>query len=199
MYKHILAIRGRNVRLLSKHLTTNIQICSLPLTEYVPCKIAKRCFSSSSSLHRSSKKKNLCQPNGFRGRHYHQYYNIFSSGSVTRSFTLPISQTTHSTVISVAGILRSTFATFTSSNSYYDILGVTKDVSDPELKKAYFKQAKKWHPDLCKDDPNAKANFQKINEAYSILKDKSKRQEYDNMQANKTYGKFSAPMFLTHF
>jgi len=91
------------------------------------------------------------------------------------------------------------FSTFTSRKSYYDILGVTKDVSETELKKAYFKQAKAWHPDLCQDDPNAKENFQKINEAYSILKDKTKRQEYDNMQANTAHGKFLSSQFFVHF
>ena len=196
MYKCLLPRSGK-VRILNKYLATTIQPCSLPLIECKPCKITKRYFFPSSALRKTVKNQIAYNANGFRHIHYRQRYNIFSSSSVTSSFIFPTSQTINSTVISVAGILRST-STFTSSNSYYDILGVTKDVSETELKKAYFKQAKAWHPDLC-NDPNAKANFQKINEAYSILKDKSKRQEYDNMQANKTYGKFSAPMFLTHF
>jgi len=62
--------------------------------------------------------------------------------------------------------------------NYYDILGVPKTASDLELKKAYRSLSLQCHPDRNKDD-NAVEKFQKINEAYEILGDPSKRQRYD--------------------
>ncbi len=62
---------------------------------------------------------------------------------------------------------------------YYKILGVPKNVSDEDLKKAYRKLAREWHPDMNKDKPNAEERFKEINEAYQVLSDKQKRAKYD--------------------
>ena len=62
---------------------------------------------------------------------------------------------------------------------YYDVLGVDKSVSDDELKKAYRKAAKKYHPDLNPGDAEAEKHFKEVNEAYEILSDKEKRARYD--------------------
>ena len=62
---------------------------------------------------------------------------------------------------------------------YYEVLGVQKGCSDDEIKKAYRKLAKKYHPDLNPDDANAEANFKEVNEAYEVLSDSSKRSRYD--------------------
>ena len=62
---------------------------------------------------------------------------------------------------------------------YYDVLGVDKAVSDDDLKKAYRKAAKKYHPDLHPGDAEAEKNFKEVNEAYEILSDKEKRARYD--------------------
>lgn len=62
--------------------------------------------------------------------------------------------------------------------NYYDILGVSKDASAEEIKKAYLKLAKKYHPDTSKED-NAEEMMAKINEAYDVLSDESKRAKYD--------------------
>lgn len=64
---------------------------------------------------------------------------------------------------------------------YYDILGVTKEASADELKKAYRKQAMEWHPDKHQgsDKEAAEKRFKEINEAYQILSDADKRQAYD--------------------
>ena len=62
----------------------------------------------------------------------------------------------------------------------YEILGVNKNATDDELKKAYKKLAKKYHPDLNRDDPKtAEAKMKEINVAYDILKDPQKRAQYD--------------------
>lgn len=62
---------------------------------------------------------------------------------------------------------------------YYKILGVPKDIAQKDVKKAYIKRAKQFHPDLHPDDPKAKAKFQALNEAYDVISDPEKRRKYD--------------------
>lgn len=62
---------------------------------------------------------------------------------------------------------------------YYKILGVDKSIAQKDVKKAYLKRAKLFHPDLHPDDPKAKAKFQALNEAYSVIGDPDKRAKYD--------------------
>ena len=62
---------------------------------------------------------------------------------------------------------------------YYEVLGVQKGASDDEIKKAHRKLAKKYHPDLNKDNPEAEDKFKEVNEAYEVLSDKDKRAKYD--------------------
>ena len=62
---------------------------------------------------------------------------------------------------------------------YYKILGVDKNASQDDVKKAFRKLARKYHPDLNPNDPSAKAKFQEINEANEVLSDPEKRKKYD--------------------
>ena len=64
------------------------------------------------------------------------------------------------------------------SESLYETLGVSKGASSDEIKKAYRKLARKYHPDINKD-PGAEDKFKEINAAYEILSDDSKRAQYD--------------------
>lgn len=67
---------------------------------------------------------------------------------------------------------------------YYKVLGVPKDTPQDEIKAAYRKRSKQFHPDLHPDDPKAKAKFQMLNEAYAVLSDPEKRAKYDQYGAN---------------
>jgi curved DNA-binding protein len=69
-----------------------------------------------------------------------------------------------------------------AEKDYYKLLGVSRDASEDQLKKAYRKLAMKYHPDKAKDDKKAEEKFKEISEAYAVLSDKEKRKEYD------TYG-----------
>ena len=62
---------------------------------------------------------------------------------------------------------------------YYKILGVDKTIAQKDVKRAYLKRAKQFHPDLHPDDPKAKAKFQALTEAYDVIGDPEKRAKYD--------------------
>ena len=66
-----------------------------------------------------------------------------------------------------------------SKRDYYEVLGVAKGASDDEIKKAFRKLAVKYHPDKNPGDKEAEEKFKEINEAYSVLSDKTKRSRYD--------------------
>ncbi len=70
---------------------------------------------------------------------------------------------------------------------YYKVLGVERGASEKEIKKAYRKLARKYHPDLNPNNPDAKKKFQQINEAQEVLTDPEKRKKYDKYFAK--YGK----------
>ena len=77
------------------------------------------------------------------------------------------------------------------SEDYYSILGVKKEASDTEIKKAYRKLAMKYHPDHAKGDKSAEEKFKKISEAYAVLSDKDKRKEYDTFGSEGFRQRFS--------
>lgn len=75
---------------------------------------------------------------------------------------------------------------------YYEILGVKRDATDAEIKSAYRKLARKFHPDVNKTK-EAESKFKDINEAYEVLGDKQKRQRYDSLVANWQGGQSYTP------
>jgi curved DNA-binding protein len=75
---------------------------------------------------------------------------------------------------------------------YYKILGVSRDVPQDELKKAYRKLARKYHPDVSKE-ANAEAKFKEIGEAYEALKDPEKRAQYDQFGSSYQHGQSFNP------
>lgn len=66
-----------------------------------------------------------------------------------------------------------------NKRDYYEVLGVQKGAADDEIKKAYRKLAKKYHPDLNPGDKVAEEKFKEVGEAYEVLSDKDKKARYD--------------------
>ena len=77
------------------------------------------------------------------------------------------------------------------SDDYYKLLGIGRNATEAEIKKAYRKLAMKYHPDHAKGDKGAEDKFKKISEAYAVLSDKEKRQEYDTFGSEGFRQKFS--------
>ena len=61
---------------------------------------------------------------------------------------------------------------------YYEVLGVSKDASEADIKMAFRRLAKKYHPDVCKE-ADAEEKFKEIQEAYAVLSDENRRKQYD--------------------
>nr|XP_043623251.1 chaperone protein dnaJ GFA2, mitochondrial-like [Erigeron canadensis] len=133
------------------------------------------------SLHNNSVYESVVKGGGFRkfgsssihGQykipHYYNYRNVMNSrygrclGTVNGN-----ARAIHST-------------SYMAAKDFYDTLGVSKNATASEIKKAYYGLAKKWHPDANKDDPESETRFQEISKAYEVLKDEEKRAQYDQL------------------
>jgi DnaJ-class molecular chaperone len=86
--------------------------------------------------------------------------------------------------------------------NYYEILQVSESASESEIKQAYRKLAKEYHPDRHPDDKSAEAKFKEIGEAYEVLKDVEKRRKYDELRrygAGEAQGSMSYEDFINRF
>ena len=68
------------------------------------------------------------------------------------------------------------------TDDFYKALGVSEDASESDIKKAYRKLSRKYHPDLNPGDEQAEKKFKEISEAYDVLSDKKQREEYDQIR-----------------
>uniref|UniRef100_A0A2P2L3G4 Uncharacterized protein n=1 Tax=Rhizophora mucronata TaxID=61149 RepID=A0A2P2L3G4_RHIMU len=103
------------------------------------------------------------------------FANCFPTKSNKRSWLLL------NAFVANLGSARLIHGTAYMSRDYYDVLGVSKNASSSEIKKAYYGLAKKLHPDTNKDDPEAERKFQEVSKAYEVLKDEEKRTQYDEL------------------
>ena len=80
-----------------------------------------------------------------------------------------------------------------TNRDYYEILGIPRNASSDDIKSAFRKLARQYHPDVSKE-PNAEEKFKEINEAYEVLGDADKRKKYDELGANwRMYEQQGAP------
>ena len=86
-----------------------------------------------------------------------------------------------------------------ADKDYYKILGVEKNASSAEIKKAYRKMAMKYHPDHAKDDKAAEEKFKKISEAYAVLSDEEKRKQYDTFGSDGFNQRYSQEDIFRNF
>jgi len=86
-----------------------------------------------------------------------------------------------------------------AGRDYYKILGVDRNATDEQLKKAYRKLAMKYHPDRNKGDKKAEERFKEVNEAYAVLSDKEKRHQYDMFGAEGFQQRFSREDIFRNF
>ncbi|KAG5446383.1 DnaJ sub A member 3, mitochondrial, variant 2 [Clonorchis sinensis] len=89
----------------------------------------------------------------------------------------------HSSISYELQSFRGLHSTFAKKKDYYKILGVDRSASQADIKKAYYQLAKKYHPDVNKDDKDAAQKFQEVSEAYEILGDENKRKQYNSFGA----------------
>ena len=82
-----------------------------------------------------------------------------------------------------------------AKRDYYEILGLNRDASDEDLKKAYRRLAMKYHPDRNPDNPKAEEHFKEAKEAYEILSDAHKRAAYDQYGGDSHHNRVD-PIFL---
>jgi curved DNA-binding protein len=84
-------------------------------------------------------------------------------------------------------------------DDYYTLLGIDRQASEEQIKKAYRKMAMKYHPDRNKDNPKAEDQFKKVSEAYAVLSDAEKKKQYDQFGADGFKQKFSQEDIFRNF
>src|ERR1051325_9691135 len=89
-----------------------------------------------------------------------------------------------------SGSVRNSLGAMAQTKDYYAVLGVSSTAPQEEIKKAYRRLAKRYHPDANQNDPKAAERFKEISEAYQVVGDAEKRKQYDEMRRLGAFGGF---------
>eukprot|EP00469_Lotharella_globosa_P014319 CAMPEP_0167819466 /NCGR_PEP_ID=MMETSP0112_2-20121227/5412_1 /TAXON_ID=91324 /ORGANISM="Lotharella globosa, Strain CCCM811" /LENGTH=465 /DNA_ID=CAMNT_0007719637 /DNA_START=22 /DNA_END=1419 /DNA_ORIENTATION=+ len=104
---------------------------------------------------------------------------VFCGQNTNRNISHVINKRTQALIRITKGIRGFRATRPMRKRDFYEVLGLSKDASKADIKKAYYKLAKKYHPDANKDDPVAEEKFTEVSNAYEVLSDDEKRQAYD--------------------
>nr|CAB3238698.1 dnaJ homolog subfamily A member 3, mitochondrial [Phallusia mammillata] len=124
--------------------------------------------------------KNIVE-NGLLGSSYcmkpsQRSFHVFTCPQTLKN---PLGRGNVCSQLSIVSSFHTTSSNLANNKDFYKILGVSKNATQKEIKKAYYQLAKKFHPDTNKGDKNASKKFAEVAEAYDVLGDDSKRQQYD--------------------
>lgn len=105
-------------------------------------------------------------------------YSVIRSYGYLSNFT-PMKEKFNNDLLNFSRKIHTTSINFQVTKNYYEVLGVSRNASQKDIKKAYYELAKKYHPDTNKSDKDASRKFQEVSEAYEVLSDDAKRKQFD--------------------
>ncbi|XP_020963672.1 chaperone protein dnaJ 1, mitochondrial isoform X2 [Arachis ipaensis] len=152
--------------------------CFTELLPFRQSPFLSRALFNRSNVPKSEEFLSLSKPLRYRYIHDAGFYD---KGSLWVLFRKSLDEVPYIHIIRFSDQTRLPFSTLVEQD-YYQVLGISENATQDEIKKAFLLLAKKYHPDANKNNPSAKRKFQDIREAYETLRDSKKRAQYDKMK-----------------